>query len=140
MKLTTHIGRNSILSGALVCVALALPVAASATTGIETSVPVKVVLTEQGAVWTPALRKLHPDTDTTYEIKVINQSAQAHSFRIGYRETKILQKGGSQFFFYSFHLIGQTPWQAKHGNVQGTGFHGTFRVKLQTSFSGGTDG
>ena len=140
MKLSTHIGCNSILCVAVASVALALPVSASATTGIETSLPVKVVLTEQGAVWTPALSKLHPDTDTTYEIKVINRSAEAHSFKIGYRETKILPKGGSQFFFYSFHLIGQTTWQAKHGNVQGAGFHGTFQVKLQKAFSGGNSG
>jgi hypothetical protein len=118
-------------------VALAIPVAASATTGIETSVPVKVVLTEKGAVWTPPLKKLHPDTDTTFEIKVINKTAQPHSFKIGYRETKLLPKGASQFFFYSFHLVGPTAWLVKHGNVQGAGLKGKFNVKIQKSFSGG---
>jgi hypothetical protein len=140
MKSTTHIGCNSVLGVALAAVALAFPVAASATTGVETSLPVRVVLTEQGALWTPALSKLHPDTDTTYEIKVINRSSEAHSFKLGYRETKILPKGGSQFFYYSFHLIGPIRWQAKHGHVQGAGFHGTFQVKLQKAFSGGNSG
>ena len=128
------------MAAALVVTALTLPVAASATTGIETSVPVRVVLTDKGAVWTPALTKLHPDTDTTFELKVVNKTAQAHSFRLGYRETKVLPKGASQFFYYSFHLIGQTAWQVKHGSVQGAGHSGTFDVKLQKSFSGGNDG
>jgi hypothetical protein len=140
MKSTTHIGCNSIFVVAFAFVALAFPIAASATTGIETSLPVRVVLTEKGAIWSPALSRLHPDTDTTFEIKVINRSAEPHSFKIGYRETKILPKGASQFFYYSFHLVGRTAWQAKHGDVRAAGFHGTFRVKLQRSFSGGNDG
>jgi hypothetical protein len=111
--------------------------AAAATTGIETSVPVRVVLTDKGAVWTPALTKLHPDTDTTFEIKVINKTTQAHSFRLGYRETKVLPKGASQFFYYAFHLVGRTAWQVKHGNPRGAGQSGVFNVKLPKSFSGG---
>ena len=130
----------SALVIALAAIALAIPLSASATTGIETSVPVRVVLTDKGAVWTPALSKLHPDTDTTFEIKVINKAAQPHSFKIGYRETKVLPKGASQFFFYSFHLIGKTPWLVKHGNVQAAGLKGKFDVKLQKKFSGGEDG
>jgi hypothetical protein len=140
MKPTFRIGRRSALVAGVVVTALTIPVAASATTGIETSVPVKVVLTEKGAVWTPALSKLHPDTDTTFEIKVINKTSQPHSFKIGYRETKVLPKGASQFFFYSFHLIGKTPWLVKHGNVQGAGQSGKLNVKLQRTFSGGEDG
>ena len=128
------------MAAALVVTPLTLPVAASATTGIQVTVPVRVVLTGKGAVWTPALAKLHPDTDTTFEIKVINKTAQAHSFRLGYRETKVLPKGASQFFFYSFHLVGPTAWQVKHGTVQGAGQSGVFHVKLQKSFSGAAAG
>jgi hypothetical protein len=58
-------------------------------------------------------------------------------YKIGYRETKLLPKGASLFFFYSFHLIGPTPWLVKHGNVQGAGLKGKFDVKLQKGFSGG---
>jgi hypothetical protein len=115
--------------------ALTLPLGASATTGIETSVPVRVVLTTNGAVWTPAVSKLHPDTDTTFEIKVINKTAEAHSFKIGYRETKVLARGASQFFYFSFHLVGPTVWQARHGKVQGSAFHGKFNVTVQHPFT-----
>lgn len=120
--------------------ALALPLAASATTGIETTVPVRVVVTDKTVVWTPALSKLHPDTDTTYEIKVVNRTAQPHSFKIGYRETKVLPKGASQFFYYSFHLVGQTSWQVRHGKLPATGHSGSFTVTIQKSFSGGSNG
>ena len=140
MNSTSRIGLLSAVVVGLAAIALAAPLSSSATTVIETSVPVRVVLTDKGTVWTPALAKLHPDTDTTYEIKVINKTAQAHSFRIGYRETKVLPKGASQFFFYSFHLIGRTAWQVKHGNVQGAGHSGTLTVKLQKGFSGGAAG
>src|ERR1700712_647874 len=140
MNSTSRIGLLSAVVVGLAAIALAAPLSSSATTGIDTSVPVRVVLTDKGTVWTPALTKLHPDTDTTYEIKVINKTAQAHSFRIGYRETKVLPKGASQFFFYSFHLIGRTPWLVKHGNVQGAGLKGTFNVKIPQSFSGGAAG
>jgi hypothetical protein len=140
MKSTFRIGRASRLIAVLAVTALTVTSAASATTGIERSVPVRVVLTDSGAVWTPAISKLHPDTDTTFEIKVINKTTQPHSFKIGYRETKLLPSNGSQFFYYSFHLIGQTSWQVRHGNVQGSGHSGKLTVKLQKSFSGGEAG
>ncbi|MDQ1726730.1 MAG: hypothetical protein QOK14_775 [Frankiaceae bacterium] len=142
MRSTFRIGRISALSigAALVLTALTLPGAASATTGIETSVAVRVVLTDKGAVWTPALKKLHPDTDTTFEVKVVNKTAQAHSFRLGYRETKVLPKGASQFFYYSFHVVGRTAWQVRHGTPQGAGQSGVFNVKLPKAFSGGALG
>ena len=130
----------SALALGLGACALALPLAASATTGIETSVPVRIVLTDKAVVWTPALSKLHPDTDTTYEIKVVNRTTQPHSFKIGYRETKVLPRGASQFFYYSFHLVGQTPWQVKHGKLPATGHSGSFTVKIQKGFSGASNG
>jgi hypothetical protein len=122
-------------------VLLALPVAAGATTGIETSTPVRVILTDKGAVWTPALKKLHPDTDTTYEIKVINRAAKPSTFKIGFRQTKVLPKGASQFFYYSFHLIGNVGWAAAPARTKpASAFHGILHVKLQKTFSGGEDG
>jgi hypothetical protein len=139
MHSNSRIGRRLLLVLGVTAAALAAPLGASATTGIETTVPVKVVLTEKGTVWTPALSKLHPDTDTTFEIKVVNRSTQPHSFKIGYRETKVLPKGHSQFFYFAFHLIGKTPWQVKHGNVQGAGHSGKIDVKMRTSFSGANE-
>jgi hypothetical protein len=129
-------GRRVALGVGTVAIALAMPLGASATTGIETSVPVRVVLTDKGAVWTPALSKLHPDTDTTFEVKVINRAVRPHSFQLGYRETKVLPRNGSELFFYSFHLAGPTRWQVKHGNVQGAGHSGKVVVKLRKAFSG----
>jgi hypothetical protein len=41
--------------------ALALPIGAAATTGIETSTSVRILLTDEGAVGTPALSKLDGD-------------------------------------------------------------------------------
>ena len=119
----------------VVAAALALPIGASATTGIETSTPVRVVLTNKGAVWTPALSKLHPDTDTTYEIKVVNTSAKPSTFKLGYRTTKVLPKGQSEFFYFSFHVIGDVKWASASGKAKTS--TGTFHVKLQKSFSGG---
>jgi hypothetical protein len=119
----------------LAAAALALPIGASATTGIETSTSVRVLLTDKGAVWTPALSKLHPDTDTTYEIKVVNQSAKPSTFKLGYRTTKVLPKGQSEFFYFSFHAIGDVKWAAASGKAKTS--TGTFHVKLQKSFSGG---
>ena len=120
----------------LTAAALALPMGASATTGIETSTNVRVLLTDKGAVWTPALSKLHPDTDTTYEIKVVNQSAKPSTFKLGYRSTKLLPKGQSQLFYFSFHAIGDVRWTAATGPSRTTD-SGTLHVKLQKSFSGG---
>jgi hypothetical protein len=120
---------------ALAAAALALPIGASATTGIERSTSVRVLLTDKGAVWTPALSKLHPDTDTTYEIKVVNRSAKPSTFRLGYRSTKLLPTGQSEFFYFSFHAIGDVKWASASGKAKTS--TGTFHVKLQKSFSGG---
>ena len=135
MRVTPTRGKSAALLLVLAC-ALAVPSGAAATTGVETSVRVKVLLTANGAVWTPALSKLHPDTDTTFEIKVTNTAAQAHSFKIGYRETKLLRSGATELVYYTFHLVGPTVWLARHGKVQGSSFHGRFDVKVPTPFAG----
>jgi hypothetical protein len=134
MTREARIGGRSALVVGLAAAALALPVGASATTGIETSTPVRILLTDKGAVWTPALSKLHPDTNTTYEIKVVNQTAKPSTFKLGYRKTKVLQKGASQFFYYSFHAIGDIKWTAAAGKAKTA--DGVFHVKLQKTFSG----
>jgi hypothetical protein len=135
MTRSTCIGRRFALVAGLAAAALALPLGASATTGIETSTSVRILLTDKGAVWTPALSKLHPDTDTTYEIKVVNQTTRPSTFKLGYRQTKVLRKGASQFFYYSFHAIGDIRWTAAAGKAKTD--DGVFHVKLQKTFSGG---
>lgn len=135
MTRISRIGRRAALAAGLAAAALALPVGASATTGVETSTPVRVILTDKGVQWTPSLSKLHPDTDTTYEIKVINKMTRPSTFKIGYRKTKTLGKGASQFFYFSFHLVGDIKWTAASGKATTKG--GVFHVKLQKTFSGG---
>jgi hypothetical protein len=49
------------------------------------------------------------------------------------------RRAASQFY-YSFHFVGRTAWQVKHGSVQGAGQSGVFNVKLKKSFSGGEAG
>jgi hypothetical protein len=99
---------------------------------------VRVILTDKGAIFTPALKKLKPDTDSTYEIKVINRTSKPSSFRVGYRATKTLKKGASQFFYFSFHLIGDVKWSAKSGRK--TTGKGVFHVHLQKSLLGAGGG
>ena len=59
---------------AAACAALVLTTTAAATTGIEVTIPIKVAITEKGVVFTPAVHELHPDTDTTYRVRVVNRA------------------------------------------------------------------
>jgi hypothetical protein len=120
---------------ALAAGAVALPGGAAATTGIEVTIPIKVTITDRGVVFTPAVRKLHPDTDTTYQVRVVNRASRTHSFRIGYRATKPLAKGASEDFYFTFHTVGKVRWRAY--NAKAPSAMGTFDVKLAKGFSGG---
>jgi hypothetical protein len=113
---------------------LVMPRSASATTGIEVTIPIKVTITDTGVVFTPALRKLHPDTDTTYQVRVVNTTAKKHAFRIGYRSTKPLAKGAAENFFFTFHTVGKVPWGAN--NTTAPTAKGTFDVKLSKGIAG----
>jgi hypothetical protein len=122
-----------LLAGA--AVVLALPAGASATTGTRTDHLVKVTLTDTGAVWSPALKKLHPNTGVTFKFTVINQASQGHFFKVGKRQTKLLAKGGRAVFFYSFVKPGKLPWLTGAGNVRAASFHGVFKVTFPPHFS-----
>ncbi len=106
----------------LAAAALALPVGASATTGYR----------DEHLCAHPAHRQGR--RNTTYEIKVIDQTMKPSTFKLGYRKTKVLKKGASQFFYYSFHLIGVMKWTAAVGKAKTAS--GVFHVKLQKTFSG----
>jgi hypothetical protein len=120
---------------ALMCGALVLAPAAGATTGIEVTVPVKVAITEGGVVFTPAATRLHPDTDTTYQVRVVNRTSARRAFQLGYRKTRLLAKGASEDFYFTFHAVGKIRWSA--GDVKTPRASGTFDVKLAKGFSGG---
>lgn len=120
---------------ALACGALVLTATAGATTGIEVTVPVKVAITESGVVFTPAVTRLHPDTDTTYQVRVVNRTSARRAFQLGYRKTRLLAKGAAEDFYFTFHAVGKIRWSA--GDVKTPRTSGTFDVKLAKGFSGG---
>lgn len=126
---------GTLFGSAAAALGLALPGAAPATTGIEVTVPIKVTLSDSGVVFKPAVGKLHPDTDTTYQVRVVNRSSAKRTFRLGYRSTKPLAHGATEDFYFTFHAVGTISWSA--GNLQARGAKGVFDVKLAKTFTGG---
>jgi hypothetical protein len=101
-----HILIFASLSGAAGLVVA--PTLADATTGVEVTLPVQVILTDQGVTFTP--RKLKLDVDTTLEVKVVKRSSAPRSFRLGFRQTRKLTHGASAFFFFSPTTGGKIAW------------------------------
>jgi hypothetical protein len=132
-QLAQRARRLLVFAGA--AVVLALPAGAAATTGTRTEHLVKVTLTDTGAVWSPALAKLRPNTGVTFKFTVVNQASQRHWFKVGKRQTKLLPKGGRAVFFYSFVKPGKLPWLTGEGNVSAASFHGVFKVTFPPHFS-----
>jgi hypothetical protein len=127
--------RLLFLIAALAAGTIVMPRGAAATTGIEVTIPIKVTITDRGVVFTPAVHKLHPDTDTTYQVRVVNRASRKHSFRIGYRVTRPLAKGASEDFYFTFHTVGKVRWRASTATAPTA--KGIFDVKLAKGFSGG---
>ena len=120
------------LATALAAVAtLASPPFAGATTGIEVTVPVRVTLSDSGVTFSP---KLHPDTNTTLVVRVVNRSSTPRSFTFGFRQTQPLEKGSAVLFYYTFHLAGKVPW--KSHAASGKTFAGLTKVSIAKMFSG----
>lgn len=115
----------AVLAAALVA-ALAAAGQVRATTGVEVVVPVKVTLTDKGVLFS---HRLKPDTATTIRVKVINQSSARRFFKLGWRKTHTLQRGGTELFYYSFHTRGLTAWRSVPTGA-GRTFTGSIRVKL----------
>jgi hypothetical protein len=129
---------------ALVCavclIALAVPVAALATTGTATDKRSVVTITDKGVTWTPNLAKLKVETGTTVRLDVVNKTSQKHWFQVGtksvgLRRTKVLGPGASYVFFYVFDTTGEIPFQIGLGNVSAAGFHGTVKVVFPPHFN-----
>ena len=115
------------------CATLALPERAMTTTGIETTVSVRVTLSDRGVMFSPRLRA---DTNTTIEVKVINRSSVARRFRFGFRETRSLRPRAAAFFYYSFHLAGRVQWRSRP-TARGRTFFGKTHVAVAPMFGGG---
>lgn len=113
------------LVAALAAAFLVGPAGAGATTGIEITIPVAVTLTDKGVHFS---HRLHATTETTIRVKVTNRSSARRTFALGWRKTHALQRGGSELFYYSFHVPGRTAWHSRA--VGGKTFSGTLRVTL----------
>jgi hypothetical protein len=126
--LRTILGLAATLAGVA---ALASPPGAGATTGIEATVPVRVTLSDSGVTFSP---KLHPDTNTTLAVRVVNRSASPRTFTFGFRRTHPLKKGSAVLFYYTFHVAGKVPWRS-HA-TRGKTFAGRTNVSIARMFSG----
>jgi hypothetical protein len=105
--------------------AVVAAVGASATTGIEEVIPVRITLTDKGVAFSHHLK---PNTNSTIAVKVVNRSSKRRTFKLGWRKTHALQKGGYETFYYSFSVPGKVTWRSAGTNAKT--FRGTIKVKL----------
>jgi hypothetical protein len=99
---------------------------ATATTAPDVITDVKVTLTAHGVIFRP--RRVRPDTDTTLIVKVVNSAKSRRWFQLGGRKTQFLRRGGSELFYYSFHLAGPVKWLS--GGVSGKTVAGHLYVRV----------
>jgi len=115
-----------------VCVTFAVAVVAAvaagiapATTGIEQVIPVRITLTDKGVSFS---HRLKPTTNSTIAVQVVNRSKVRRTFKLGWRKTHALQRGGHENFYYSFSVPGNVLWRS--AGTSGKAFQGTIHVKL----------
>jgi hypothetical protein len=99
--------------------------AAPATTGIEEVIPVRVTLTDKGVSFSHHLK---PNTNSTIAVQVVNRSKIRRSFKLGWRKTHAIQRGGHENFYYSFSVPGNVVWRS--AGSSGKTFQGKIHVKL----------
>ena len=104
---------------------------ASATTGIEQVIPVKVTLTDTGVAFS---HRLKPSTSSTIAVQVVNRSSKRRTFKLGWRKTHLLQRGGHENFNYSCSVPGTVRWRS--APTSGKTFQGTIKVKLAGIYGG----
>jgi hypothetical protein len=117
--------RLLFLTWTVAALAAAAAAGASATTGIEAVIPVRITLTDKGVAFSHHLK---PNTNSTIAVTVVNKSSKRRTFKLGWRKTHALGKGGRERFYYSFSVPGTVVWRSA-----GTGaktFRGTIHVKL----------
>ena len=102
---------------------------AGGTTAPEVTTNVRVTLTEGGVVFTP---RVHPDTNTTLFVQVVNRARRRRWFELAGRKTQALSYGGKELFYYSFHLAGSVPWTS--GGPGAKVFRGRIRVAVAKPF------
>jgi hypothetical protein len=108
------------------CIAAILAASrAQATTGLEITIPVRITLTDKGVTFS---HKLRPTTDTTIAARVVNRSSKPRWFKLAWRKTHTLQRGGSEVLYFSFRVAGKTKWSS--GAAGGKTFRGAFTVRF----------
>ncbi|HEY2651313.1 MAG TPA: hypothetical protein VGI50_05280 [Solirubrobacteraceae bacterium] len=111
-----------LVTTGVISLMLALPLAADATTGTQTDLHAKVTITNKGTFWTPATAPRHSaKTGTTVQIKVVNEGPGRHWFRLGTLQTRLLAKGATSTFYYSFSKPGHVAWRSGPEQNLGTG-------------------
>lgn len=98
---------------------------APATTGIEQVIPVRITLSDTGVSFSHRLR---PNTNSTIAVQVVNKSRVRRTFKLGWRKTHAIQRGGHENFYYSFSVPGTVRWRS--AGTSGKAFQGTIHVKL----------
>jgi hypothetical protein len=112
---------QAILAAGAALAALLVPVSALATTGTKTDLRATITITAKGTTWSPRIRNRHAATGTTLRVHVVNQGPGRHWFRLGSRQTKLLAKGASATFFYSFYKVGHVAWRSGPSKKLGSG-------------------
>jgi hypothetical protein len=116
------------------CLVLALPVAASATTGTSTDLHEKVTITAAGTTWAPNIDHHAATTGTTVKFTVVNDDSHAHWFQFGKHRTKLLAKGSSVQFFYNFTRPVAVTWLVGPGKAVSKTSSGKIPVEFPPSF------
>jgi hypothetical protein len=102
---------------------------AGATTAPEMTTNVRVTLTEGGVVFVPSV---HPDTNTTLFVQVVNRARHPRWFQLAGRKTQALPQGGKELFYFSFHLAGVVPWTS--GGPGSKVFRGQIQIAVAKHF------
>jgi hypothetical protein len=113
---------------------LALPVAASATTGTSTDLHEKVTITAKGTTWSPNFGHRAATTGTTVKFTVINVDSSAHWFQFGKHRTKLLAKGRSVVFYYNFTRPVAVTWRVGPGKAVSATSSGKIPVDFPPRF------
>jgi hypothetical protein len=118
--------RAVCLTCAVALVAAVAAGTAPATTGIEEVIPVRITLTDAGVSFSHHLK---PTTNSTIAVQVVNRSKARRTFKLGWRKTHAIQRGGHENFFYSFSVPGNVVWRSA-ATTRGKAFQGKIHVKL----------
>jgi hypothetical protein len=122
------------MTAAICALAVAMPVAALATTGTDTDKRTVVTITKQGVSYRPALNKMKLSTGVTLRLHIVNKLPGRHVFRFGTHQTKVMPSGGAYTFYYVLDTPGKYRWKVERGNVKGKHFHGVYVLPLPNHF------